>query len=187
MTAADRGEFSELMVGLAETYAEAISDARMEIYFAALADLSLEALRAAATIHVRTQKFFPRPSELREVVDGTTADRAELAWAAVVRLVRRYGRPGIDGQGMAPEFPDEVTRRAAMELYGGWKALCERLPSEGPELIGISKMFKASYGAFDRAKTLQAALPPMTKQEAKAKLLDIKAELQKRGLPTGAL
>lgn len=186
MTPQDRQAFATLMLGLGETYGEPVSDARMEIYFAALSDLPLKVVRAAANLHVRTQKFFPRPSELREGVEGSTQDRAELAWMAVLRLVRRYGRPGIDGKGQTPPFPDEATRRAAMELYGGWCALCERLPGEGPELIGIAKLFKASFAAFERTHQLQTALPP-TKAEARAKLHDIKAELQKRGLPTGAI
>ncbi len=187
MTAKDRAEFAALMFGLGETYGEAVSEARMEIYFAALVDLDLVAVRAAATVHVRAVKFFPRPAELREAVLGSTDDRSALAWSSVLQLVRRVGYMGTDGQGKAPAFPDRATERAAMELYGSWSALCARLPGEGPELLGIAKNFKAAYAAYVRRdqRTLDA-LPP-TKSEARARLHDVKAELIKRGLPTGAL
>lgn len=191
MTNADRVPFMELMVGLGETYNEPVSDARMEIYFSAMSDFDIETVRAAANAHARNSKFFPKPAELRELVGGNVEDRAEIAWNAVVGLVRRYGYPGADGRGGAPEFPDEATRRAALELFGGWVALCEQLPGAGsPAFIGTAKQFRALYGAYARRG---AALPPgetgreLTASEAKAALGNLKVALQKRGLPTGSL
>lgn len=181
MTRDDSAAFAALMLGLGEVYGEPVSDVRMEIYFAALADLDIETVRAAATAHVRLSKFFPRPAELREVIDGSADDRAELAWAAVLNLVRRYGYTGTDGKGKPPAFPDEVTRRAALDMYGSWRALCAKLPGEGPELLGAAKLFKAAY----RAKHLLAQrneLPPST-EEARAVLSNLKRELKARGLP----
>jgi len=187
LTDTDRAAFATLMLGLGETYGEPVSDARMEIYFAALADLDLDAVRGAATVHVRAVKFFPRPAELREAVLGSTDDRSMLAWHTVLQLVRRVGYMGTDGQGAAPAFPDRATERAALELYGGWAALCTRLPGEGPELLGIAKNFRAAYAAYVRRdqRTLEA-LPP-TKAEARARLHDVKAQLVKRGLPARGL
>jgi hypothetical protein len=144
MTTDDRHAFAELLIGIGETYGEAVSDARMEIYYRALEDLSLDAIRHAATVHVRTQKFFPRPVELREAIDGSMDDRAELAWGGLLRVVRSVGYYGN------PTWTDLAMERAAMELYGGWKALCERLPAEGPGLIVAAKQFKATYAAYAR-------------------------------------
>jgi len=189
MTPQDREAFARLMLGLGETFNEPVSDERMEIYFAALADLDFPTVRAAASAHVRTSKFFPRPAEIRELAEGGTEDRAELAWHAVVNLVRRVGYPGADGQGKAPEFPDEASKRAALELFGGWASLCANLPEAGtPQFIGTAKQFRALYGANARR---DAALPPaereLTAAEARKALGDLKIQLVKRGLPTGAL
>jgi hypothetical protein len=104
MTDQDREAFAVLMLGLGETYGEQVSEARMEIYFAALADLTLDAVREASTAHVQAVKFFPRPAEIREAVAGSTDDRAALAWNALLQLVRRVGYPGTDGRGKAPTF-----------------------------------------------------------------------------------
>lgn len=142
MTEQDRGPFAQLMLGIGETYGEPVSDTRMEIYFRALSDLSLDAIRTAANVHVRSQKFFPRPAELREAIEGNMDDRAELAWAHVQNEVRRVGYNGT------PSWPDEATRRAAMELYGGWIRLCSNLPAYGPELLGFAKQFKATFRSY---------------------------------------
>lgn len=180
MTTGDRQPFAELLLAIGETYGEPVSETRMEIYFRALSDLTLEDVCAAAESHVKRSKFFPKPAELREAVDGAIDDRAEIAWMDVQALVRRYG---YWHAGRIP-WPDEVTEHAAMKLYGGWRALCERLPGSGPEMLGTAKLFKAHYAAVTREA--QRGALPMGRDEAKATLDGLRAELQKRGLPTGA-
>lgn len=201
MTTTDRAPFAELMLGLGETYGEPISDARLEIYFAALADLELADVRRAAGLLVRTTKFFPRPVELREACGGgpdgggSADERADLAWVDLLREVRRVGAYGVwnSNKGAteppAPNFFDAAAERAALELYGGWSALCASLPGEGPELLGAAKLFKATYRAYANREQRQA-LPPgetgreLTKGEAAGVLLSLKAALRERGLPT---
>lgn len=146
MTAGDRPGFAALMLGLGETYSEPVSDVRMEIYFAALEDLELATVRRAATLLVRTLKFFPRPAELRDAIVGPQDDRAELAWMSVQRLVQRFG---YYAEPAAEDWPDRATQRAALELYGGWQRLCASLPADGPELLGYRKTFLATYRAYD--------------------------------------
>jgi len=181
----DRLAFAKGLYALGEAFNEPVSELRAEAYFDALADLPVRAVLDAMRTAIRDGRFFPRPVEIREYVEGRPEDRAELAWTALLRLVRRYGWPGIDGKGKAPNFPDEATRGAALELYGGWSALCARLPSEGPEFLGAAKQFKAAYLAYSRRESL-AALPP-SKNEVKALLRDVKGELVARSLPTGDL
>jgi hypothetical protein len=99
------------------------------------------------------------------------------------RLVRDYGwvtAPPLEA------WPDEATRRAALELYGGWVALCENLPAAGPEMLGTAKLFKAGYAAYARRDDRAVALPP-SREEARARLHGLKAKLAARGLPTGKL
>jgi hypothetical protein len=148
MTESDRGRFGVLMLGLGETFGEPVSDTRMEIYFRALSDFELDAIARAVDSLVRTSKFFPRPAEIREAMTGSVDDHAELAWNAMVGLVRRCGYWwNEDLQGPIP-WPDDATRRAALELYGGWKALCECLPASGPEMLGTAKLFKTTFKAY---------------------------------------
>lgn len=164
MTAADSKAFAAILHGLAEIYGEAVSPLRAELYFRALDDLSLEDVKRAANLHSRRSKFFPKPAELREAVTGPVEDRAELAWSAVLKLVRRcgyYQEPARE------DWPDEQTRRAAMELYGGWHRLCEALPGEGVGLVTAAKQFKATYGAYARREEYEWAELPPSREEAK--------------------
>lgn len=188
MTDADRQAFAELMLGLGETFGEPVSDARMEIYFAALADLELADVRVAATAAVRGSSFFPRPAEIRELIAGKAEDRAEFAWLALVKIVRGFG---YYREPERSDWPDEQLRRAALELFGGWKSLCAQLPAAGtPEFLGTAKQFKSLYAAAARR---EACLPPLetgrelSAGEASTALANLKGQLQKRGLPTGAL
>jgi hypothetical protein len=180
VTATDRAAFAGLMNGLGEAFNEPVSNARARIYFEALEDLPIDALRVAVLAHVRSGKFFPRAAELRDAVLGNVEDQAEIAWQHVLREVRRVGWTGV------PSWPDEATKAAALGLFGGrWRQLCEYLPAAGPELLGFRKQFVASYGAAAR-QAAALALPP-SREEAKAVLGDLKAQLTKRGLKTGKL
>jgi hypothetical protein len=180
VTTTDRPAFAELMLGIGEAYGEAVSSARMEIYFAALGDLSLDAIRQAATVHVRTQKFFPRVAELREAIEGSADERADLAWVQLLRLVRRVGYMET------PTWEDPTMARAACDLYGGWRALCERLPGEGPELLGVAKVFKATYTAYARREL--RTIPALESTQAiRNRLSDLGEALADRGLPAPGL
>jgi hypothetical protein len=183
MTPADRAAFAELIFAVGEIYSEALSDTRVEFYFAALSDLDLPEIRTALNAHVRAVKFFPKPAEIREAVVGSAEDRAELAWNGLLRIVRRHGWANPP---KPEEWEDPAMRRAALELYGGWTALCENLPSAGPEMLGTAKLFKASYCAYARRDDRVAVLPP-SQDEARKALHSLKLELVSRGLPTGQL
>lgn len=183
MTDADKPAFATMMVATGELFNRAMSETMLEMAFNALADLPLADVQRAVTAHVRTRSFFPTPAEIRQAISGSPEDRAELAWAAVVRLVRSHGWANPP---KADEWPDEATRCAAMELYGGWVALCENLPAAGPEMLGTAKLFKASFSAYARHDD-RAALPPPTREEARKALGDLKAQLAARNLPAGKL
>jgi hypothetical protein len=144
MTNCDRVDFARILYAMAETFNEPVSELRAEAYFDALEDLPLVTVRAACRVAIRTQTFFPRPAELREAALGSIEDEAERAWCAVVREVGRVGYMGT------PTWTDEAARRAAIELFGGWRRLCERLPGEGPEFLGWAKQFKAIYRSHAR-------------------------------------
>ncbi len=70
MLASEHGEFLVVMRKLAGVFDRAINAELMEAYWDALRDMPLATLRRRADAHIRTGKFFPKPSELRENPDG---------------------------------------------------------------------------------------------------------------------
>jgi len=153
MTEQDRPAFALVLHALGEAFNEPVSELRAEAYFDALSDLELDEVQQAARAAIRTQTFFPRPVELRSIIDGSQQDRAEAAWLDLLRMVRRIGYYGT------PTFDDEGLRRAVIDVFGGWKACCERLPADGPELLGVAKQFKAAYSVMERRELSARQLP----------------------------
>jgi hypothetical protein len=167
-TSKQQREFGVMLLAMGELFDTPVSPIRAEMFCGAVEDLPFAAVRDAAAAYIRTSTFFPKPADLRRLVEGDVEDEAELAWQYVLREVRRVGYLG------APVWPSEVAQRAAEGLFGSWRALCERLPAEGPELLGFRKQFVALFGAT-RRRSLAGELGP-GRAEATALLEDVTAK-----------
>lgn len=66
MTRHDAQAFAASMMRLAEAYGEVVTAARIDVYFEALEDYELEYIEPAIRYLIRTSKWFPKPSEIRE-------------------------------------------------------------------------------------------------------------------------
>lgn len=170
MTLDDRPKLAEMLVVLAETFNEPVSDLRAEGYYEALKDLPFEVVEQAGLMALRTSKFFPRPAELRELATGKTEDAAALGWAELLREVRRVGYLGT------PKLSED-TFETMRNLWGSWAQLCETLPADGPELIGWMKQFQTAYVAGVRTRSDQHYLG---RGEAKALYDALMSENAKR-------
>jgi hypothetical protein len=179
MQNANRDAFFARLRMLAEMHNRQLSPALQAIYFEALKDLEFSQVDAALNEEMYRSTFFPKPVEIRERIEGNVEDQAEQAWQWLLREVRRVGYLGT------PTWPDAATQHAAEGLFGGWRALCERLPAEGPELLGFRKAFLAGFPYAARAAAAGTLGPSRT--EAVGELAEMKRQLQARGLPTGAL
>jgi len=165
-------EFVTMLFAMGELFNETVSAVRAEMICRALEDLDFDAVKQAAAAHVRSATFFPKPAELRRLVEGNVEDGAELAWEHVLREVRRVGYVGT------PVWPSAVTQRAAEGLFGSWRALCERLPADGPGLLGYRKQFLALYAATHRQAIAGELGPGRT--EAAALLAEVTRQLEAR-------
>lgn len=145
MTEHDREPFAEALMALGEAFNEPVSTVRAEGYFDALQEFTLAQVNTGARLALRTCRFFPKPVELRELIEGDVTAAADAAWGAVLEQIRRVGYMGT------PTL-DDRTLRAVRELWGSWRRLCETLPVEGPELVGWVKQFKTVYGSVERTE-----------------------------------
>lgn len=140
MTNDDIVRLANALKALGETFNEPVSDVRAEAYLFALEDLTIDDVEYACRQAIKYGKFFPRPVELREAIEGSQGDRAQTAWMELVGEIRRvgwYGTPRLT-----------ATTYATMEgLWGSWAYLCQTLPGEGPELLGWQKRWESAYGA----------------------------------------
>jgi len=142
MTDADSVEFIKALAVLGEVFNETVSDVRIEAYFAVLRDHPIEAVTAACQTALKRCKFFPRPAELREFMEGSTEDRAALAWAAVMRAIVEVGcYESVD-------FGDRAIH-GVIEAMGGWAAEAWQLERLDARDLGFREAeFRRLYRAL---------------------------------------
>ena len=149
MTRGDVKAFGTAFYVLGEVFDTPISELRVEAYLEALIDLPIEAVLLAMKAHVKTATFFPKPGELRAMIEGKAEDRAELAWLEALRLARQVGSY------RNPELTDPALR-AAIDALGSWRTFC----LSEDDLTYRATLFKRTYAAMQRRMEFEReALP----------------------------
>lgn len=157
MTESDRPALSQALLVLSETFNEPVSEVRAEAYFSALSDLPMASVAHATRAALRSCRFFPKPAELRELIEGDPETRADAAWGYLLEGIRQVGYMRF------PVFEDPRIMIAVRDVWGTWERLCSTLPAEGPELVGWIKQFKSAYQSADRRADyakLASGVPP---------------------------
>lgn len=160
MTPQDAPKFIAQLTAMAEVYDAKCSDAKQTIYFEALSDIDLPGVLQAMAQAVRTCRFMPRPSELRDLALGSQQEAAGAAWSDLLGEIRRVGYCGT------PNLPTAVLE-AVGAIWGSWARLCETLPAPGPELMGWEKRFEQTYAVTLRRQQWLEAGQSLLEQRAK--------------------
>lgn len=113
----DLEKFTGVFVGLCEYFDKKFSQALLDIYWNALRDWTIEQFIEAANRAVRELKFFPKVSELRELIHGDPSDQAERAWMQLLDAIRLYGHI------TSVLFEDGRIARC-VQAMGGWEQVC---------------------------------------------------------------
>ena len=168
MTIHEQQGVTVALTQLAEVLDAPLSPTKISGYLVALDDLDARAVVASLQACLRTSTFFPRPAEIRAMVQGTTDDAADLAWGDVLKAIRSCGRYG-DPRRML----DETAHAAMLATFGSWGAACD-MSLDGAERQGCAKQFRAVYGATVRRQQTDALtpaeLPEALRHEARALL-----------------
>lgn len=151
----DARHFAQLMAVLGETFSKDVSPKLIDIYFKAFERWPIEAFEQAVNQAVMTCKFFPKPVELIELLEGTPDDqreRGELAW-------RQLWKALACGTYRSLFCEDRVLAETVRQVIGGWMeaGMLPRPESEqGPMYRARQKEFVAAYvslakrgGSFD--------------------------------------
>lgn len=152
MTDADRQAFGEALGTVAEIFGETLSSTRLEGYFLSLSEFEFSAVSHAIAIAMKSCKFFPRPAELIEVIQGSVEDQAELAW-------RRF-LEALEGVGTyrTVDFDDPAMHQV-IERFGGWHE-CWQIERLDPKALDFKRQeFKQLYRIFLRRSSLAMCAP----------------------------
>lgn len=137
MQPADRQQFATAMYTAGEVFNEPVSEIRIEAYWHALVDLEIEGVLSAITYGIKSERFFPRPADIRNAIMGTAEERAEKAWSQIARAMRSNGRLQ-----RPRELPSAI--QSVIDSFGGWALLCELNTDRA------AGMFRRRYVALDR-------------------------------------
>ena len=108
-----------------EVFGKDLTPQLVEIYARALAKYSIEVIAAAVDEAIRRLKFFPKPAELIELIEGSPDDQAEHAWGQFWLALTRSGTY----QSLLCE--DDVLAEVIRRLYGSWTEAWNILRPEG--------------------------------------------------------
>jgi hypothetical protein len=87
----DRAKFSEFMSIITEMFDRKLSKLLAEIYWKALIPFSDAQCIGAFDEIIISSRFFPKPVDIIEIIQGTQSNQATEAWLQVAETLRRVG------------------------------------------------------------------------------------------------
>ena len=146
MTEQEITKFYQALTALAEMFDKALTPTTQELYLAALGDLGFEAFQLACQRAAQECKFFPKPVELRELVQGTRTEQAEAAWAAFLRMLEEGA-----GQYHSAFVEDGALAGAIVRCWGGLTEAHASLRGLSPDEPMYASQRKAFISAYASA------------------------------------
>lgn len=128
---------------LCESFNREATEVVIEAYRMGLDDIPLEAIKKAVVTAIKTCRFMPTVSELRELTgEIKVEDRAVLAFAALNKAIdqHHYIR--------SVDFDDRAIN-ATINTLGGWEAICDTPQKEWNTFF--RKRFIDTYVAYTRS------------------------------------
>ena len=132
----DVQRFAKALAIVAEVFNEPISEVKVAAYWDALRDLGIDDLERSIQSCVKYNKFFPRPADIREVLEGAKGDQWEYD------LSHLQGRIVLLGKYTPPEPTWRLWR--VVRALGGWRRVCEL------NHIELRRNFKTVWQVMDR-------------------------------------
>jgi hypothetical protein len=138
--------FHAAVTTLATEYEKEISGQRIKIWWVELERYPIDFIEQAFKTLLRTNRFFPKLSEVIEILDGSAQDKAILAWRQVYDAVRN----GESDRGTSLQFIDKAIQ-PAVRMIGGWQRLRKMREDEVPFR---QREFVAAYAAAQKTAIL---------------------------------
>ena len=144
--------FSTLLMGLMQAHQIEPTEAMLQVYSLALADLTPEQMQTAVMRAIREVPRMPRPAELRELagVNIGSDTKAIEAWGDVQRAVPVGSYKWLD-------FADQRIN-ATIRNLGGWPNFLQRLDGAESEKWARHEFLK-TYAAIGENPSAEACRP----------------------------
>lgn len=113
MTTEERMRIAVEVTQTAELFGEQMSEGRLTLYVNSIEYIPIDAAIWALREARRRCKFFPKPAEIHELIQGSPDDTAALAWTRFLRAISDVGTY------TSVNFGDHALH-ATIEALGGW-------------------------------------------------------------------
>lgn len=141
MTEADRNDFAQLITDVLAYYRQEASRFVLDLWWNTCKPFAFEQVRAAIQKHctdAERGQFAPKVADLARILQGTTTDRAALAWGKCLEAMSSVGA-------YTDVVFDDPAIHAVVEDLGGWPKLCR---TESKELGYLQHRFCESHRAY---------------------------------------
>ena len=158
----NQDQFKSLLIGVGEVFGKEVTQTLAQIYWTALKEFTDDEVSEAFNQAVASLKFFPKPCELREFIQGNAEELAYQAWDQVMADIRRgvghptpkFVRKNEDGSLKVEHEKPSVSERVEglVNHLGGWSNLgmmsYKDLDFKRKEFVQLFGM-KAERGAIE--------------------------------------
>jgi len=146
----DKKLFLKSLNSLESAFGEKLNEDRAKIYWDILKGYSDIEIKKAVVRSIRELKFFPKISEIIEMVEGNIEDEAETAWLLLKEKIEKYG--GY----VSISFPENPVIGSVVESLGGWVKICD---TNIKEEKWVKKEFIKLYPIMKKKKNHPEQLP----------------------------
>ncbi len=117
----DRARFLGAFNALTEVFGKEVSEGLPKFYFSCFEDYGVEVVAQGMHKAAMELKFFPRPVELKELIEGPKED---LTVKAAVWAQKVLEAASDHGSRANPQFSDPVVNAVIKHKFGSWGAVC---------------------------------------------------------------
>jgi len=169
----NKTKFREYMATLGEIHDKTISTMMLELYWKLLAKFSDAECERAFKSLIISARFFPKPVDILEAIQGKQESRATEAWLEVLGSVKRIGNY------QSVRFADTAIH-SAIEAMGGWPMVCQM---QSAEEKWKQKEFEKLYSVISArpSNNHPKYLPGTCELDNRAKGYDIQQEIVRIG------
>lgn len=141
MQQSDFKPFSKALYALGEVFGRQLTETVINVYFKTFADFTIEEFESACYKAINECKFFPKPVELRQLIEGSADERAQAAWTFIEDLRAKVGYYS------SVWIEDAALSQALADTFGGWISFCDSMhqvfdSESGRQIAGYSDEMK---------------------------------------------
>jgi hypothetical protein len=161
----DRQRFAAAFSGMAEYYEKTPSKTIIQMYWQGLESYEIESVEQAISAHIRLAdngQFMPRINDLVKLIEGSSSDKAAIAWSKVLHAVRSIGPY------QTIVFDDPIVHVVLSDM-GGFGGLCDVKTDDMPFRANEFQKIYRGYAARGSIPPYVSKLVGIAEQDNKAR------------------